>query len=231
MIDFILLLVGPLHVLLVIAGLAIAFWSVFKVNNILRGDVDLRESMNKAAFFFGVGLTVIGVSLYVAGDMIGPNASKHPRQEELAKRWGYVVHRDNGEFSHKGECDLTQEGDLIRLSGTRLYQCTVVDGHTECTVSRSPWKADWAQFCADGRLRFTYTINVPPNHQIHGFCDLVRRNGNKTLQGEYHLFQPIPESNPPVVDRGLITFTQLADGEEVGPPTVAEKLPKPREGK
>ncbi len=225
MLDLIQFLSGNISVVLTVSGIFIFGWSSFEVLDFYNGVVQPRLSPNKHVQLFGTFLAVAGVVVSILADVVGNHVP--PAKKSIVEgRFMYVVHHSDGVFSHSGECNFILEGNLLRITGTRLFQCREVDGRIICCQAKAPWRTEWAEICSDGRLRFTYQMVTADHQTIYGFTDLEVLENGTIISGSYALLAPVPVTSPPVVDRGLIRFTRLKKGEEVVPPAYDTRLPE-----
>ena len=111
----------------------------------------------------------------------------------------------------------------LSIYGTRLFTCGDRINDGPCLLRRisTPWRANWAQFCSDGQIRFDYTIDLAQG-KVQGYCIISYDKGEpSTLTGYYYMLPPFEEV---LLNAryGQIVFHKMKAGEKVLPPTLMD---------
>jgi hypothetical protein len=140
----------------------------------------------------------------------------------IAGHWEYEVVTNDGEVSHKGDCDIDQRGRHIRISGIRKLTRDIKDHQRVYKPAEAAWASDWAEICDDNFLRFDYHITVPhPKRggiRIEAMCRVnLPLASSVEMTGRYYMLPPIEKEvlNCPF---GTIVFRLLPDGAKLPPP-------------
>jgi hypothetical protein len=142
----------------------------------------------------------------------------------LAGHWEYEVTTGDKEFSHKGDCDIHQEGLKVRIQGVRRYTCSLEAKRKICKAVDIPWGSDWAQICDDEVLRFDYHIAIAEPRRggkyIEAICCLkLTSKRPKEMAGNYYMLPPFHEATLNA-KWGSVVFRKLKDGAQLLPPDI-----------
>ena len=211
MLDLVDLLQGRASYLLLLVGILSVWVSTIRVEDLGKLKIEPREKVSKALLVFGIATLGLSAAFYLIPERLTP----YP---DVAGRWSYEVRNGLGEFSHKGDCVIRQDGPNLAIQGTRRWTCRRVNGQYMCVRVNAPWSSKWAQVCGDGRVRFDYVIGLAEEH-VTGYCSLERQDkSGKVMNGFYYMLPPFrPETLN--ARHGEIVFRRLPDGKQVEPPS------------
>ena len=144
-------------------------------------------------------------------------------------RWEYIVTDAYKETSHKGDCEIHQEENIIRIQGVRRY--TALPRPKPAIEVEIAWNSQWAELCGDNVLRFDYYILIPGHdHQSRGnhleaICRIPVNSHNPTeMIGNFYVLPPFDQLTPDCT-WGTIRFRRL-DPKATISPLSAEELKK-----
>lgn len=140
----------------------------------------------------------------------------------LAHRWEYnVVSADNA-FSHKGDCHIRHEADVLHISGVRRFTCCPDDGKAACKEVHIAWNSEWAQICHDNVIRFEYVIALPDPHRggqnMRAICRLEwSPDSASELIGKFYVLPPFDQATLNC-NWGDISLRKIGPAEIIQPP-------------
>lgn len=158
--------------------------------------------------------------------------SRFGRKASLEGRWEYIVVSANNRFSHKGECFVRQQDDVIQIQGVRRYTC-IDQGQGDGEVYRVvhiAWNSEWAELCHDHVLRFEYVIALPDpkrgGQNIRATCRVEMTSATPVeMNGKFYVLPPFDESALNC-NWGDLTLRRLAADTPLLPPEGFEPPPK-----
>ncbi len=211
MLDLLALLQGRSSYVLLLVGILFVWIGTIRVEDLRRFKFEPREKSNKTLLLFGLGAIGLSSAFYLVPERLTP----YPN---VSGRWAYEVHNGSGEFSHKGDCIIRQDGPRLTIQGTRRWTCRHVNGEKVCVRVNAPWSSKWAQVCGDGRVRFDYSITLSEEHVL-GYCSLELHNESGDLMNGFYYM--LPPFRPETLNarHGEIIFKRLPKGEQVRPPS------------
>ena len=211
MLDLVGLLQGRASYLLLLVGIVSIWVATISVEDLTKFKLEPRERISKILLVFGVAAFGLSAAFYLFPERLTP----YP---DISGRWSYEVHNGLGEFSHKGDCIIRQDGPNLTIQGTRRWTCRHVDGKYMCVKVNAPWSSKWAQVCGDGRVRFDYSISLAEEH-VAGYCSLEHQSESKDLMNGFYYM--LPPFRPETLNarHGEIVFRRLPEGMELEPPS------------
>jgi len=209
--DLLDLLQGRSSYVVLLVGIVSIWIATIRIEDTPKRRLELREKPSKILLLLGFSSFLLSAAFYVIPERLTP----YPR---VAGRWSYEVRNGSGEFSHKGDCVIRQDGPTLEIQGTRRWTCRRVNGQNMCVKVNAPWSSKWAQLCSDRRIRFDYMISLPENH-LQGYCSVeLQRAPMDSMSGFYYMLPPF---NPDTLNarHGEILFERIPEGGQLEAPT------------
>lgn len=159
-----------------------------------------------AAAFLGIGLLLYLLARSQGIDIWPPllqklGVSTSPSASIIAGSWKYRCTAYGEDYQHGGVCNIVEEAGIYgiewRLSGHRLWmsQPDSSGQMQKKTLGGNGffWSTTWGSITDKDTVKFTYSIPIPGESEISGFCygKIERRNGQADrLVGMFYQLPP-----------------------------------------
>lgn len=122
---------------------------------------------------------------------------KKHRQVLLIGSWEYEISGANGDHDWGGICDLSVDGNEIKMKGRREWE---TQNGEKRPLHGHFWETKWVTLSKINTLRFEHAINLRTG-PARGFCALTVGNNFDRMEGEFYYFAPHAEN-------GTVTFSR-----------------------
>ncbi|HTG35128.1 MAG TPA: hypothetical protein VLB76_19600 [Thermoanaerobaculia bacterium] len=187
-----------------ILGLLLTIGGFLEIGRLVQSQI-WRQNPNYILLGIGVTVILIAVILYKGSPPAKPKKLPNFRGE-----WEYHVETADGTRVHWGHCTVKQEGEELRISGTRTHSLNQKEGNQAIEKKVNiHWTSIWCELCADGKVRFDYGIDLHEGHTV-GYCILDYPDSKlEKMSGSYYQL-PTQHGKTDFV-YGTISFFRLRD--------------------